>query len=65
MCVSWGRVCVACNNATENDGDNVPTDLEQTIQGVNPDGLTQAIENDVDIMEGIEFEVDEIGNIVN
>ena len=32
---------------------------------VNPDGLTQAIENDVDIMEGIEFEVDEIGNIVN
>ena len=28
-------------------------------------GLTQAIENDVDIMVGIEFEVDEIGNIVN
>ena len=52
-------------NATENNGDNIPTDLDQTIQGVNPDGITQAIENDVDIMEGIEFEVDEIGNIVN
>ena len=40
-------------------------DLGQAVQGVNPDGLTRAIVNDVDTMQEAEFEVDEIGNIVN
>ena len=50
----------------ETDGDHVPMDLGQAVQGENPDGLTRATENDVDTtMQEAEFEVDEIGNIVN
>ena len=53
------------SNEIEADGNHVPMDLGQGVQGENPGGLTRVIVNDVDTMQEAEFEVDEIGNIVN